>query len=59
VAGVVALLKVFLNLTRNNLRQPYRHCIADHFVGRAEILVVKDEVIREGLDAGYFAEAQT
>ncbi len=59
MAGVVALLKILLNLTRNNLRQPYRHCIADHFVSCAEVLVVKDEVVREGLDAGYFAEAQT
>lgn len=59
MAGVVALLKILLNPASNNLRQPYRHRIANHFVGWAEVFVVEDEVVREGLDAGHFAEAQT
>ena len=50
MAGVVRLLKVLLNLTGNNLRQPYRHGIADHFV-------VEDKVVGEGLDAGDFTHA--
>lgn len=32
----------------------YWYCIVDYFVSCVEVFVVKDEVVWEGLDVGYF-----
>lgn len=58
MVGVVVLFKIFFNFVSNNLCQLYWYCIVNYFVGWAEVFVVEDEVVWEGLDVGYFVEVQ-